>query len=312
MKLREEHGGWVITGSTGDEPSGPARAGPRRGRTSAPYVPDAVVEQLAAFADLGGEHRLVTVGFVMVVGVARPTRPCSARRGRRSPRATWSTRSSAACDAFGVTVLHTDIAPDGIKFVLCAGAPVSPGDTTDALLQAALEIAAVRQSVRDPSGCSSRASVRRIPRQPVPADVHPDGRPGEHRGPHARQGRRSRHRRRGVSGRRHAGGVRDRGARAVPREGQDRADHRGEGARSHRPRPARLRGHTARRAPARTRRTRPMPSANWTRSWSWSAPPASASRVSSTPPGARPKDSRSTRAPARHTEPPCRTACTGR
>ena len=25
MKLREEHGGWVITGSTGDEPSGPGR-----------------------------------------------------------------------------------------------------------------------------------------------------------------------------------------------------------------------------------------------------------------------------------------------
>src|SRR6056297_5216 len=60
----------------------------------------------------------------------------------------------AACDAYGVTVLHTDIAPDGIKFVLCAGAPVSPGDTTDALLQAALAITAstvpftIRQGVQ--------------------------------------------------------------------------------------------------------------------------------------------------------------------
>ena len=44
---------------------------------------------------------------------------------------------------FGVTVLHSDIAGDGMKFVLCAGAPVNPGDTSDAMLQAALEIAAI-------------------------------------------------------------------------------------------------------------------------------------------------------------------------
>ena len=49
----------------------------------------------------------------------------------------------AATLPYGVTALHTDIAPDGFKFVLCAGAPVNPGDISDALLQAALAIAAI-------------------------------------------------------------------------------------------------------------------------------------------------------------------------
>lgn len=139
MKLREEHGGWVITGSTGDEPSGPGERN-LGGAELTPYVPAAVVEQLAAFADLGGEHRLVTVGFTMVAGVQHQIE-------RLGPHGVAEALGSlvdevvAACDSFGVTVLHTDIAPDGIKFVLCAGAPVSPGDTTDALLQAALAVA---------------------------------------------------------------------------------------------------------------------------------------------------------------------------
>ena len=138
MKLREEHGGWVITGSTGDEPTGPSNR--EFGDVDlSPYVPAAVVDQLAAFAELGGEHRLVTVGFVMVVGLAE-------QLDRLGPDGVARALSDLvddvvrACDDFGVTVLHTDIAPDGIKFVLCAGAPVSPGDTTDALLQAALAI----------------------------------------------------------------------------------------------------------------------------------------------------------------------------
>ena len=116
-------------------------------------MPAAVVEQLAAFSDLGGEHRLVTVGFVMVVGIAE-------QLDRLGPMGVAQALGHlvdevvAACGDFGVTVLHTDIAGDGIKFVLCAGAPVSPGDTTDALLQAALEIAAsdspfvIRQGVQ--------------------------------------------------------------------------------------------------------------------------------------------------------------------
>ncbi|HSM65014.1 MAG TPA: adenylate/guanylate cyclase domain-containing protein, partial [Ilumatobacteraceae bacterium] len=141
MKLREEHGGWVITGSTGDEPSGPRERHLGHDDLS-PYVPAAVVEQLAAFSGTGGEHRLVSVGFLMVIGVG-------ALLERKGPDAVAAAFHRLVddveriCGAYGVTALHTDIAPDGIKFVLCAGAPVNPGDTSDALLQAALRLAAV-------------------------------------------------------------------------------------------------------------------------------------------------------------------------
>jgi class 3 adenylate cyclase/tetratricopeptide (TPR) repeat protein len=141
MKLREEHGGWVIIGSTGDEPSGPRER--RLGDDDlSPYVPAAVVEQLAAFSGTGGEHRLVTVGFLMVGGV-------EALLEREGPDAVAGAFHRLVddveriCATFGVTPLHTDIAPDGIKFVLCAGAPVNPGDTSDALLHAALQLAAL-------------------------------------------------------------------------------------------------------------------------------------------------------------------------
>jgi class 3 adenylate cyclase/tetratricopeptide (TPR) repeat protein len=139
MKLRTEHGGWVITGSTGDAPTGPRERDLGNDDLS-PYVPAAVIEQLAAFSDLGGEHRLVTVGFVMVVGLAEQLERLGPS-GVAEALGTIVDEVVAACDAYGVTVLHTDIAPDGLKFVLCAGAPVSPGDTTDALLQAGLVIA---------------------------------------------------------------------------------------------------------------------------------------------------------------------------
>ena len=141
MKLREEHGGWVITGSTGDEPSGPGERNLGHDDLSA-YVPAAVVEQLSAFSGTGGEHRLVTVGFLMVVGVEDLLE-------KRGPTAVAEAFHALVDDVerigatFGVTALHTDIAPDGIKFVLCAGAPVNRGDTSDALLHASLQLAAV-------------------------------------------------------------------------------------------------------------------------------------------------------------------------
>lgn len=139
MCVRQQAGGVVVVGSTGDAPTSPATR-PSIDADLQPFVPRRVVEQLEAFAGYGGEHRLVTVGFVMVVGVA-------AQLARSGPAATAAEFGHvvdsivAACDAFGVTVLHTDIAADGVKFVLCAGAPVNTGDTSDAMLQAALLIA---------------------------------------------------------------------------------------------------------------------------------------------------------------------------
>ncbi len=136
-----ESGGVLVRGSTGDKPTGPARRAAVDADLS-PYVPRQVAAQLEAFTSLGGEHRLVTVGFVMVTGI-------SAELERSGPAAVAAALGRVvdhvveACGGFGVTVLHTDIAHDGIKFVLCAGAPVSPGDTSDAMLLAALQIAAI-------------------------------------------------------------------------------------------------------------------------------------------------------------------------
>jgi class 3 adenylate cyclase/tetratricopeptide (TPR) repeat protein len=140
MLVREESGGWVVTGSTGTEPPGP-RPRPLDDDLT-PYVPESVREQHAAFAGLGGEHRLVTVGFLMVGGVHR----LIDERGTDGVAAAFHhlvDEVSTVCAEFDVTLLHTDIAPDGVKFVLCAGAPVNPGDTGDAMLQASIRIAAI-------------------------------------------------------------------------------------------------------------------------------------------------------------------------
>ncbi|MEM8926270.1 MAG: tetratricopeptide repeat protein [Actinomycetota bacterium] len=104
-----------------------------------PFVPAAVVEQLDAFADLGGEHRLVTVGFLMVSGIGRVTTELGPD-GAAEQLGRLVDGVGAAVERYGATALHTDIAPDGFKFVLCAGAPVTTGNTSDALLRAALDI----------------------------------------------------------------------------------------------------------------------------------------------------------------------------
>ena len=106
------------------------------------FVPPAVVDQFRAFAALGGEHRLATVGFVMVGGI-------DDRVGEVGHDIVAAELGDliddvvAIASPFGVTALHTDIATDGFKIVLCAGAPINPGDTSEAVLQAALGIAAL-------------------------------------------------------------------------------------------------------------------------------------------------------------------------
>lgn len=141
MIVRAESGGMVVTGSTGDAALG---AVDRVGHDAdlSPYVPRQVVEQLSAFEELGGEHRLVTVGFLMVTGVGELL---VERRTRATAGALHDLVDFVveACTTFGVTVLHTDIAPDGVKFVMCAGAPINAGDTGDAMLEAALRIATI-------------------------------------------------------------------------------------------------------------------------------------------------------------------------
>lgn len=137
----ESDGGVVVSGSSGDASTGPAeRTGPDLALAS--FVPARVIDQLEAFAGVGGEHRLVTVGFVMVTGVAAALRD-------NDPTAVADALGHvvdevvAACDDHRVTLLHSDIATDGVKFVLCAGAPLNTGDTADSMLQTALAIARI-------------------------------------------------------------------------------------------------------------------------------------------------------------------------
>lgn len=136
-----ESGGVVMAGPTGDPPTGPDIR-PLIVDDLAPYVPGAVLDQLAAFAGLGGEHRLVTMGFVMVAGVAAQLAMAGAAAVAEQLGHLVDSIVEA-CDSFGVTVLHTDIAADGVKFLLCAGAPVNTGDTADAMLHATLQIATI-------------------------------------------------------------------------------------------------------------------------------------------------------------------------
>lgn len=138
---RVEAGAAVVVDTTGDADVGP-RPEPEPTTSIAEHVPAAVAGQLAAFERLGGEHRLVTVGFVQVGGLTD-------FRDRLGPLALADELTSVldgvvkAAERYGVTLLHSDIAPDGAKFVLCAGAPVNAGDTADAMLRAALHVAAL-------------------------------------------------------------------------------------------------------------------------------------------------------------------------
>ncbi len=135
-------GGLVIEGAPTLAPTTAADRRIPDGVSLADFVPAAVVDQLDAFADLGGEHRLVTVGFLLVGGIGH-------LQSQRGPEVAASELArlvdgiEAIVDRYDVAALHTDIAPDGFKVVLCAGAPRNVGNTSDAMVRAALEIAAL-------------------------------------------------------------------------------------------------------------------------------------------------------------------------
>ncbi len=106
------------------------------------FVPASVAAQLAVVDDLGGEHRLVTVGFVSISGFSQ----LLASQTADDLAAHLGSFVDALHDITqrtGVTVLHNDIGGDGAKFVLCAGAPLSSGNDTDAVLAAAVEISGI-------------------------------------------------------------------------------------------------------------------------------------------------------------------------
>ncbi len=102
-------------------------------------IAPAIREQFAAFDELGGEHRIVAVDFLKLDGVQAQL---DANGGQATADALGHVFDAVheIGQRFDVTILHTDISPDGVKFLLCAGAPLSTGQVSDAILEAALEI----------------------------------------------------------------------------------------------------------------------------------------------------------------------------
>ncbi len=148
--------GFVVTGQPTDAMTTHGEA-----RTAAeaevarlrPFVATTILDQLDAFARLGGEHRLATIGFVRIGGLAAEIRRSGGDAVAHALHQLY-VGVVDTCGRFGVTVLHSDVSADGCKVVLCSGAPVSRGDTHDAVLHAALRIAtldspfSIRQGVQ--------------------------------------------------------------------------------------------------------------------------------------------------------------------
>lgn len=103
------------------------------------YVPRAVAQQLGALRDAGGEHRIASIGFVMISGV-NDLLSVSGGEVVAQYLGEVVDQTIGACRRFGASLLHSDIANDGAKLVIAAGAPITMGYDEDALLQVALAI----------------------------------------------------------------------------------------------------------------------------------------------------------------------------
>ena len=168
------------------------------------------------------EHRRVTVAFIHFDG----TDDLVATEGpaEAADQLDELVRTvQRAADRNLVTFLATDVDHDGGKIILTAGAPSIQGDDEHRMLLALREVmdAGTRLPIR--IGCQPRCRLRRGDRSSLPADVHGDGRrrqPGR-----TVDGQGVAGSDRGVTRRaepvEHL--LRDRGARAVPGQGEGEA-----------------------------------------------------------------------------------------
>ena len=117
------------------------------------FVPMALRGRLATVVD-ESEHRQVAVAFLHFAGVDALVE--SDGIDEVQSRLDSLTRAIVdACDEFGVTVICTDIGPDGGKFMLAAGAPEAHENSEERMLRA------VRQVVDGDYGLRVRAGVNR-------------------------------------------------------------------------------------------------------------------------------------------------------
>jgi class 3 adenylate cyclase/tetratricopeptide (TPR) repeat protein len=97
------------------------------------------------------EHRLVTVAFVHVAGVDAVL-ATGLTRAVPAVRSVVSAVQEAA-DRHGVTFLGSDIAPDGVKLILVAGAPAAAEDSDERMLRA------LHQGMQHPTSLKVRCGV---------------------------------------------------------------------------------------------------------------------------------------------------------
>jgi len=124
----------VLLAGTPAGRTGPAMRPEPHGPDLAPALPTALREHLLA----GGqerEHRLCAIAFLHVGGVDTRLRASGPRAVRDDLHAVITAAQEAA-DAYGITFLGTDIARDGAKVILVAGAPVARSDPDGRLLRA--------------------------------------------------------------------------------------------------------------------------------------------------------------------------------
>ncbi len=109
------------------------------------FIPESITSQLAAVRGFGGEHRLASIVFAMLTGTDEriAADPDAVARDLHD----LSIRLHAAADDAGVTVIDTDIAADGAKYLLAAGAPISTGHDEDAALVVATTLARLDTSL---------------------------------------------------------------------------------------------------------------------------------------------------------------------
>ena len=105
-------------------------------------IAPAINDHFAAFAQLGGEHRIVAVNFVSVTGF----HDLLVRYGGDEVAnllGEFVDTINEITARYDVSILHSDIYDDGVKFLMCAGAPLSTGQSTDSILRAALDIQSI-------------------------------------------------------------------------------------------------------------------------------------------------------------------------
>lgn len=118
---------------------------------AAPFIPVAIRRHLQEGGD-APEHRSTTIGFIHVAGtdaVRGPERDAIVAGLREVVDVT-----NEAADDHGVAVLGSDVASDGVKLILAAGAPMAVADHDERML------------------LTVRAVVDRVAELPVRAGVH--------------------------------------------------------------------------------------------------------------------------------------------